>query len=238
MDSPMVFKRFELKYLMTKQQKEAILQAMSAYMAPDKFGHSEIRNLYFDTDSFRLIRNSLERPLYKEKLRLRSYGAADAQTPVFAELKKKYTGIVYKRRISMDYTDAMDFLAGIRPLPDSQIGKEISYTLSRYGILTPKVFLSYERDAFHDPNGSSLRITFDENIRFRENDLSLAGNCCGAPILMQNQVLMEIKTSDCIPLWMARTLSELNIYKTSFSKYGNAYTQILINHRKGEYHYA
>lgn len=236
MDTQMVFQRYEIKFLMSKWQRDKIIGEMELYMDPDPYGHSEIRNLYYDTESFQLIRTSMERPAYKEKLRLRSYGSADGESPVYVELKKKYMGVVYKRRIEMNYFDALTCLSGGMPMPDSQIGREIGYMLSYYGFPKPKVFLSYERDAFYDRGGSDFRITFDEKIRYREKDLVLNGNCYGIPLLRQDDVLMELKTSGSLPLWIARKLSELEVHKTSFSKYGCAY--IKMNEHKGEYRYA
>lgn len=238
MTNQMVFQRYELKYLMTKWQRDQMLDTILPYMSIDQYGHSEIRNLYYDTNDFRLIRASMERPVYKEKLRLRSYGAADAQSLTFLELKKKYMGVVYKRRISMPYSDAIECLSGLQPMPDSQIGKEIAHTLSRYDFPSPKVFLSYERDAFYDVAESDFRVTFDENIRYRTDHLTLAGGCCGTPLIGQDQVLMELKTSGSLPMWMVRRLSELGIYKTSYSKYASAYTKMLQMKFKGEYRYA
>ena len=85
-----VFKRYELKYMLTLEQKERMETAMSPYMELDKYGRTTIRNIYLDTDSYRLIRRSIEKPAYKEKLRIRSYSRATADTTVFVELKKKY----------------------------------------------------------------------------------------------------------------------------------------------------
>lgn len=238
MDSQMVFQRSEIKYLMTKWQRDRVLDAMQPYMSLDRYGHSEIRNLYYDTQDFRLIRTSLERPIYKEKLRLRSYGSAADHTAAYLELKKKYMGTVYKRRVGMEYAAALECLSGARPLPDSQIGREIAYTLSYYRFPEPKVFLSYERDAWFHRDGGDFRVTFDENIRFRDHDLTLAGDCRGIPLLGTDQVLMELKTSGSLPMWMVRRLSELGIRKTSFSKYGAAYTRLVLNQDKGDCYYA
>lgn len=237
MASQMVFRRRELKYLMTRWQREQILLAMEPYMSIDSFGHSEIRNLYYDTPDFRLIRTSLEHPIYKEKLRLRTYGQADTSTPAYLELKKKYMGVVYKRRISLPYPEALCCLSGQAPLPDSQIGREIAATLDRYGSPQPRVFLRYEREAFYDRGGSDFRVTFDEDIRWRTENLTLTGDCSGAALLPPDWVLMELKVSQSLPMWMVRKLSELSISKTTFSKYGSAYTQLLQT-QKGLYHYA
>lgn len=221
-----VFERYELKYLMTRQQREAILQVMEPYMALDAYGHSEIRNLYYDTEDFRLIRDSMERPVYKEKLRLRSYGQAKEDSPAYVELKKKYDGVVYKRRFGLDYSGALDCLAGKRPMPDSQIGREIGYAMAFYGGPKPRVFLSYEREAFSERDGGDFRVTFDENIRYRTHHLTLTGDCTGVSLLPEDQVLMELKTSGSLPLWMVRKLSELGIRKVQFSKYGCAFEQM------------
>lgn len=238
MGNQMVFKRYELKYLMTCRQREALLQAMEPYMALDGYGHSSIRNIYYDTPDFRLIRESLDKPVYKEKLRMRSYGPAGAEDTVFVELKKKYKSVVYKRRIALPQTLAAACLSRQAALPDSQISREIGYALDFYKALAPAVFLSYEREAFFARDGGDFRVTFDENIRYRDTALTLNSPSWGMPILAPDQVLMEIKTSGGLPLWMVRALSEQGLFKTSFSKYGTAYRKMLLEDRKGVCRYA
>lgn len=218
------FKRYEIKYLLTYRQKQAVLRAMEPYMKLDKYGHSTIRNIYYDTENFRLIRRSLEKPVYKEKLRIRSYRAAMPSDPVFVELKKKYKKVVYKRRLTISEEEATNCFERNLPLPvDSQIADEIEYFRSFYEGLRPAVFLTYEREAFYEPNGGDFRVTFDENILYRNIDISLGGEIYGTPLLNENETLMEIKTSRGIPLWMTEELNRLGIYHTSFSKYGAAY---------------
>lgn len=238
MGNQMIFKRYELKYLMSRRQQEAILKAMSPYMETDVFGHSSIRNLYYDTPDFRLIRDSLDKPIYKEKVRIRSYGRAGNEDPVFVELKKKYESIVYKRRISMPQREAMDWLDRKGPAPDCQIGREIQATTDRCSPLLPRVFLSYERDAYRGIEDSEFRVTFDDSIRFRTEELTLDSDTWGAPLLDADTVLMELKAAESIPLWMTQELSRLDIYKTTFSKYGAAYIQMLSGNTKGELKYA
>lgn len=238
MANQMIFQRHELKYMITVQQREEILKTMEPYMTADRFGHSSIRNLYYDTPDFRLIRQSLDRPVYKEKLRMRSYGVAAQTQPVFVELKKKYASVVYKRRIEMPQADALESLAFTAPMPDSQIGREIAAFLDFYGQLAPKVFLSYERDAFYAHDNTDFRLTFDENIRYRTQELTLSSDAWGAALLEPGMVLMELKAQNSIPLWMAHTLSRLGIGKTSFSKYGTAYMQMLRGSAKGAAQYA
>ena len=222
-----VFKRYELKYLITAEQKEQILENIGPYILPDRYGESTVRNIYFDTDSYRLIRRSIERPLYKEKLRIRSYQKADRDTKVFAELKKKYESVVYKRRIPMTEQEAMDWICGGAEPPDCQIGREIDYFISYYAPLMPKVLLTYRRQAFYSEKEPDFRITFDSDILCRREDISLCAEVYGERILPSDMVLMELKTAGGIPLWMTEALSERKIYKTSFSKYGTAYKNLI-----------
>ena len=238
MANQMVFKRYEIKYLMTRSQRDAVLEAMEPYMSMDAYGHSSIRNIYYDTPDFRLIRESLEKPMYKEKLRVRSYGPAAAGDEVFVELKKKVQGVVYKRRIAMPGAQAEACLSRRMKLPYSQIGREIAYVLDYYRKLEPAVFLSYEREAFAERNGGDFRVTFDENIRYRQEELWLDSDEWGTAILKPGLVLMEVKTSGGLPLWMVQALSRQKIYKTSFSKYGSAYQDIFLSKRRGERQYA
>lgn len=232
------FQRYEIKYRLNKQQKQAILRAMDSRMKLDQYGRCTIRNIYYDTDTFRLIRRSLEKPAYKEKLRIRSYQAVKAQDPVFVELKKKYQSVVYKRRLVVSEMQAMLSFQENIPLPvHSQIANEIEYFRRYYQTLQPVVFLSYEREAYYALDGSDFRVTFDENILYRSKDLSLGSEIYGNSLLGEQETLMEIKTSGGMPLWMTRVLTENHVFKTSFSKYGAAYQAMITIGKQGEYSY-
>lgn len=222
------FKRYEIKYLLTQQQKRTLLEAMRPYMKLDRYGRTTIRNIYYDTDTYRLIRRSLEKPVYKEKLRIRSYQTAAPGDPVFVELKKKYKSVVYKRRLTLPEVQARDSFQTNAPLPvHSQIAQEIEYFRDYYKNLHPVVFLSYEREAFYALDESDFRVTFDENILYRTKDLSLGSSVYGTPLLNEGETLMEIKTAGGLPLWMSHELSRLKVFKTSFSKYGLAYQHMM-----------
>ena len=229
-----IFKRYETKYLITKEQQEAILNAVSDYIKPDEYGKSTICNVYYDTPDYLLIRRSLEKPMYKEKLRLRSYGVANESTTVFAEIKKKYDGVVYKRRINTNESKAFELCEGKSSDTPSQIEKEILYLVDRYKGIEPKVFLSYEREAFYAKDDDEFRITFDRNILWRNHDVNLNSGVYGSPILLRNQSLMEVKCAGAMPLWFVKVLTENGIYKTSFSKYGRAYEAICRNDLGGK----
>ena len=220
-----VFKRYELKYLITPEQKKILLKAMEPYMALDRFGRTTIRNIYFDTPDCRLIRRSIEKPIYKEKLRLRAYRQVTSADQVFAELKKKYDHVVYKRRLALGEGEALDWLSGkVHCADHGQIAREIDYFLQFYGDLHPAVFLSYEREAYHC---GDFRVTFDENILCRQEDLSLEAEIGGTLILPEGNILMEIKCAGGIPLWMTEVLTREHIFRTSFSKYGTAYQALI-----------
>ena len=223
-----VFQRYELKFMLTDAQKDIILSAMEPHMAPDGYGRTTIRNIYFDTDRYRLIRRSIEKPAYKEKLRIRSYAKADPDSPVFVELKKKYRSVVFKRRISLPERQALDWLEGRTPCPTPcQIADEIDYFMAHYASLRPTLFLTYDRQAYYSRSGDGFRVTFDENILCRQEEMSLEQGIWGTPLLEDGKVLMEIKCNGGIPLWMTEVLSRERIYKTSFSKYGTAYERII-----------
>lgn len=231
-----VFRRRELKYLLNPAQRQALEVLIQEHMVPDKFGHSTICNLYFDTPDYRLIRRSLEKPVYKEKLRLRSYGTIQEGTDVFLEMKKKYMGIVYKRRVRVTQEQALAFMNRQAPLPeDSQIGRELTYFRDFYGNLEPRVYLSYERQAWFDPVDKGFRMTMDRNILYRKSDLSLYLPTGGRQILSPELSLLEVKASGGIPIWLTEHLSKAGIYKQSFSKYGQAYLQLLTESRGNSY---
>lgn len=234
-----VFKRYEMKYLLTQEQKEKVLEAMAPYMELDEYGRTTIRNLYFDTDNYRLVRRSIENPTYKEKLRIRSYSQARPGSTVFVEVKKKYDHVVYKRRISLFEKEAMDWVCDRNPLNrQTQISEEINYFLSYYETLHPVVYLSYEREAYYSKDHSDFRVTFDDTILCRQEDLSLESEVYGTELLPEGMVLMEIKCSGGVPLWMTHTLSAEHIYKTSFSKYGTAYKTMIYANGKENVNYA
>lgn len=227
------FERRELKYRITDAQRAALEAAFDARMVPDEYGESTICNIYYDTADYRLIRASLEKPAYKEKLRLRSYGVTEPGGEVFLELKKKYKGIVYKRRITLPEDAAGEFIAGRAPLGEhGQIGREIEYFTAFYAPLLPAVHLSYERSAWFSREDRDLRITFDKNIRFRQEDVSLTLPAGGRRILPEGESLMEIKAAAALPLWLVSELDTLGIYQSTFSKYGEAYKAILAGAQK------
>jgi len=228
----------ERKFLLTPSQYEGLMRVLPEYMQADQYGESTILSLYLDTEDSLLIRRSLEKPVYKEKLRVRSYGQAGDHDPVFMELKKKYLSVVYKRRISIPQDEAMACIDGRHPWQDSQIGRELAYTMDFYRTLRPAVFLSYERDSFRGVEDEELRVTFDREIRYRQEELTLNSDTWGTPILPSGHVLMELKVAGGLPLWMAHVLSEQGIFKTSFSKYGAAYQDIMLTGRRGERKYA
>lgn len=232
-----VFERHEIKYMITDEQREQILKALEGRMIPDPHGVSTICNVYYDTPDFRLIRRSLEKPKYKEKIRLRSYGTPGQDTIVFLELKKKYQGVVYKRRIELPEKSAEDYMAGkvgvdelmtvIAKESGPQIVRELDYFNQFYGNLKPKVYLNYDRCAYFSEEDESLRITFDKNIQWRTDRVTLTEGPGGNSLLAPGANLMEIKTSASIPIWLVTILNDAGARPSSFSKYGRAYQEIL-----------
>jgi SPX domain protein involved in polyphosphate accumulation len=232
-----IFKRIEKKYMLTKEQYEYIIEKIAPHMHTDRFGETVIRNIYFDNTDDELIETSLKKPVYKEKLRLRSYGIPSADSNVFFEIKKKYQGVVYKRRIAMTRDDAYRYIDS-GELPEDLIGNipvEIDYMIRRYRLF-PKAFISYKRLALVGDNDPELRITFDSEITSRYNDVRLESTAPGEQLLPENTCLMEIKIPGAMPLWLAHVLSEKNIYPQSFSKFGTAHIrrrqQFLFNQKR------
>ena len=226
------FQRYEKKYFLTPVQQTHLLSQMQPYLKSDDYGNYTICSLYYDTDDWRLVRASMEKPVYKEKLRVRSYGVPKEDGEVFVELKKKYDGIVYKRRIAMEAYRTEPFLYGLEPGHRyGQIGREISWFQKVYQA-TPKIFIAYDRTAFAGIDDPNLRITFDTNLRWRDTGLDLCLGDHGQPLLDTDQVLMEIKMPGACPLWLSHLLSEEGIFPTSFSKYGTCYRKHLLKASK------
>ncbi len=226
-----VFKRYELKYLLSMEQYRFIKEVIKEKARPDEFGKTTIQSLYLDTFSDRLVRASIEKPMYKEKLRLRCYNLNVDDKDIFVEMKRKYDGVVYKRRIACKEGEVKDLLLG--KTCQSQIGKELSYFLSFYKEgLMGKILILYDREAFFDEE-DDLRITFDQNLRYRKEHLDFHTSLDGKPLLEKDSILMELKTGIALPLWLIRKMEEMNIKKTSYSKYGRAY-QMEYEKKKGE----
>ncbi len=222
------FRRTEKKYLLDAAQYERLRQELAPYMEEDEYGLSLIMSLYYDTDSFDMIRRSLEKPTYKEKLRLRSYGVPNGNdSMVFVELKKKFKGVVYKRRVELPEHQAQRWLEGGDAPDNSQICREIDWVLRRYK-LSPKIVICCDREAWVDKENPHLRLTLDKSIRYREDELSLSAGDHGRELLEEGGVLMEIKMPGSAPLWLAELLSEAKVFPAGFSKYGRCYEQKLI----------
>ena len=221
-----IFKRVEKKYLLTREQYAYLQEQLAPYMHHDRFYESDIRNIYFDNSADELIETSLKKPAYKEKLRLRSYGAPTADGTVFFEIKKKYQGIVYKRRISMTRDEAYRYIQS-GELPENLVGNipaEIDYMIRR-SRLYPKAYIGYHRLALVGNNDPELRITFDSEITSRYSDIRLESDAPGEQLLQPGTVLMEIKIPGALPLWLAHILCNQDIYPKSFSKFGTAHVR-------------
>lgn len=195
-----------------------------------------VYSIYFDTHDHHIIHQSIEHPKYKEKMRIRAYELPTATTRVYLELKKKDHARISKRRICLSLDDALAFVAGtccptFDDYQNTQITRELDYYLHTH-LLTPSYLISYQRVAFHNLDGSLLRITFDDDITYNSDPRDLI-DFKGRVILDKEYSLMEVKTEHNYPLWLTNKLSELKLSSLSFSKYGNAYKNTLtgVEHR-------
>ncbi len=226
-----VMKRYEMKYIMSPEQTEFFKKKVEGHMKIDKFGLTSIASLYYDTPDYRLIRTSIEKPAFKEKIRLRSYGLASDSSPVFLELKRKAYGIVYKRRVQSTlplvkkfFDCEGDICAG------GQINREITTFRDYYQTLVPACLIIYDRIAYFEPGGD-LRLTIDHNPRYRYDELNLKTSMEGNSLLEKGYTILEVKVQQAVPLWLSAILTEGHIYKNSFSKYGEAYRQQPVSKR-------
>lgn len=229
------FERYEKKYSLNKESYQKILKGIAPFMAADEYGKTKILSIYCDTDDWRLIRASIEKPDYKEKLRFRSYGVATSDSTVFAELKKKCGGIVYKRRVGLKCDDLSALLNGDDLQKFGQIGSELAWFQKKYQT-KKKVLIAYDRTAYFGREDSALRITFDENLRYRTDRLDLRAGDDGKPIPLAPEILMEIKIPGVCPIWLSRLLSQNGIFPTSFSKYGTFYCNNILKNSTKEAH--
>lgn len=226
-----VMKRYELKYLLSAEQTAYLKERLQGHMELDAYGRTSIASLYYDTPDYRLIRTSIEKPAFKEKIRLRSYGLATDVSPVFLELKRKAYGVVYKRRVQSTIPLVDTFFRGDGDIcAGGQINREITYFRDYYGTLAPACLIIYDREAYFEPGGD-LRLTIDHSPRYRTRELTLKRSMDGTLLLPEGHTILEIKVQQAMPLWLTDILSAGEIRKSSFSKYGEAYKQQLVRTR-------
>jgi len=221
------FKRYEKKFLITKTQADLLLERIGDRMLPDEYGETVICNLYYDTPDYLLIRRSLDKPRYKEKLRIRCYGVPQKNSVTFIEIKKKFQKVVYKRRLDTTYAKAVKYLETGEIDASGQIKNELDWFLKSYNGLKPSTALFYTRKAFFDTENPELRITIDKDIMWRRDDLDLTLGAYGEPLMEDENRLLEIKIPGAVPVWLAHLLSELGIFPISYSKYGKAFLSFI-----------
>ena len=224
-----IFRRIEKKYIVNTEQYIKIKEKIKEYMNEDKFGKSKICNIYFDTDNYDLIKHSITKPNFKDKVRLRSYNIPNEDSKVFLEIKRKSDGIVGKRRIEMKLLEFYKYLNNPSSIENSnrQIKTELDYYFKIYN-LKPAMYISYEREAFYQKDNSDFRVTFDNEIVARKYDLNLEKGSYGEKILDENRYIMEVKTLGALPIWFVKILDEEMIIPGSFSKYGTAYQEFIL----------
>lgn len=251
------FERREIKYILNEAQEKRLQEKMKKYMVPDEYGESTINSIYIDTPDYLMVRRSIEKPIFKEKLRIRSYGDGKGDDKVYLEIKRKLNKTVYKRRVSMTYEEAMEFIESgkmpkftdlrksdnnIFPRDDmknmeakskkKQILDELMYMQSFYGKLKLAAMISYDRKADYGKDDNSFRITVDRNIRMRDRDFRFESSDDGILLLPKDKMILEIKTKEGLPGWMLEYLNEEKLYKSSFSKYGEGYKKIILPNMK------
>ena len=230
-----VMKRYELKYLLNKEQLNYFVNKINEHMKVDKYGVTSIASIYYDSPDYRLITKSIEKPKYKEKLRLRGYGLVNKDKPTFLEIKRKCEGIVYKRRITLTENEATNLITNKESKSKDQISRELLAFIENYKNLEPKYLIIYDRVAYYQDN-SDLRITIDMNPRYRTTHLNLHTSMEGEPLLEEGSAILEVKVQHSVPLWLTEILTKGHIYQSSFSKVGTAHLKELAKARnKNDY---
>ena len=227
------FRRVEKKYIITEKQYSLFKKVIAENMVEDEYGKSKICNIYFDTSKYELIRHSITKPIYKDKVRLRSYNIPNLESTVFLEVKKKYEGVVSKRRIQMTLKEFYEYLNNENKNVNdgNQIKNELNYYFD-YFKLIPTMFVSYDRTAYYGKDDRDFRVTFDNNIIARNYDLKLEKGNYGDNIFEEGKYIMEVKTLGAIPMWFVKILNEINASPCGFSKYGEGYTQLVLKANK------
>lgn len=217
-----VFERVEQKYLINKREKDKLFKKINDNIEKDKYFETTICNIYFDTIDNDLIINSIEKPIYKDKIRLRSYGTPGMDDYVFLEIKNKYKGIVGKRRIKLTLREFYNYIEKGIYDEDNHIMKELDYYIKYYKLI-PRIYIAYDRKSYVGKDNKLLRITIDCNLKSRRDNLKIEYGSEGEKYFDEDMYILEIKSLGSMPLWLVNALSELKIYPNSFSKYGSIY---------------
>lgn len=229
-----VFRRTEIKYIITEEKYRKLMDLIEPYLVKDKYFKGTNCSVYYDDDNRYLAIHSLEKPFYKEKIRLRSYGVPKLDDTVFLEIKKKYKGIGSKRRIPVKLKDFYHYeKTGELETDHANIKQELDECFDRYH-LKPAMFLAYDRTSYCDKENPTFRVTFDRNVRSRTKDLNLENGDHGSKFFKNGEIVMEVKALDKYPFWFVRALSKLKIYPASFSKYGRVTEKVIYNNTKKE----
>ena len=245
-------RRVEKKYLITRSEKATLLKALKKQLVHDEYYKEEILSLYLDTDNFDLAIKTIDRPEFREKVRVRAYNVPKRSTRIFFEVKTKLatnkTKIGNKRRLIIPLKDFYSYMNTGKNLEQIaasasnnnpqqiQVAKELDYLIKHYN-LRPKIIIVSNRTAFSGKNDPTFRLTFDENLRFRTTDLKLEKGSSGEKYFPSTPdpkrgIIMEAKTINAMPPWFVDEISRLKIYPTRFSKYGKIYQLITERNNK------
>ena len=229
------FKRIETKYIVAAEELSALLADLKEYLAEDDFPRSTITNIYFDNQDFQVIRDSIDRKNGREKVRMRTYVAhPTANSRVFLELKKKdKEGVGHKYRIASDLQSVLQFMENDRTtnatVDDKELIDELTSLKKRYTALSPKMYIYYERYSLKEKHSlegypqTKVRVTIDQNLIYRDYDVTMLEDRYGRDLVGEGKVIMEIKAPGEQPVWLQEIIKKYELEPTSFSKYGTAY---------------
>lgn len=217
-------KRVEKKYIIQNDVLKDLLKDLEPYLVADKYKHSTITNLYFDTDDYEIIRRSIAATNFKEKFRIRSYSPEPVlDSQVFMEIKSKNDGVVYKERFQTTLFSAINFLNGVEDIEDKAFADNMEIFMGKYPTMKPKMYIYYDRLSMKAKDSNKVRLTVDSNLTYRDINLDDLTNKSGKALLDSNYSIVEIKLNQEMPEWLEEVLENHQIEKGSFSKYGTAY---------------
>lgn len=237
-----IFSRYELKYLISYETYLAFAEQLSQKMKNDQFGNMgkyNIISLYFDSDDHTIYYETRNNLPFRQKLRLRIYNNATLDTVSFLELKQKFNRVVNKRRTKLKLGDAYQYLEQYNSddisVSNRQIMAEVDSFRSLYR-LKPELIVSYDRHAFIGVEEEDLRVTFDYNLRCRKDDLRIESGPHGMRFVDPHLVVMEVKVTHSVPLWLSRLLSDYACPRKSVSKYCTSFELVNAEKPKGAIH--
>jgi len=232
--------RYEFKYLITEDQADYIREVVRTFADADAYGDNgvyDVTSLYYDTWDWRLALQTVEGIRNRYKMRIRTYGFTD-DMPVFVEIKGRVGTSICKSRalIPREHWSLLSLNQppppeGFTALKESHQSDYDSFrNLMDVLDLRPRLWVSYQREAYGSRYGDGARLTFDRHLKVQAPDLDRPDVPVDCEYQMVNldgpQTILELKFNNAFPSWMRTIVNQCELRRTACSKYVQGVEQI------------